>query len=549
MNISALLVSTFLISVVALFVFIWAHRKGGAHSRPDGGRVIFEPGEVGKIEEPSVTVAQQRALQQVTDEQLAEPYQDSADLTMRREADLASRVPVLLMLATAVIWLLVGSTAGLVSSLKLHEPDWLVESAWLTFGRLRTIHLNAVAYGWTALGTLGIATWLLPRVLRTPLRGAKFATVGAILWNVALIFGLSSIAMGVNDGLEWLEIPWQIGVLFAVGGGLIGVPLVLMLLKNNVSHLYVSVWYIGAALFWFPILYLVAKFPGLHVGVEQATMNWWYGHNVLGYFFTPLSLAAIYYFLPKVIGRPIQSYDLSMLGFWTLAFFYGQVGAHHLLGGPAPVWLQTLSIVQSVMMIIPVFAFTVNQHLTMRGHFNAVRYSPTLRFILLGGMMYTLVSFQGSMEALRNVNNITHFTHFTVAHAHLGMYAFVGLVLFGSCYFVMPRVLDVEWPKRRLINVHFGLVVTGFAVYFVSLTIGGWLQGLTLLDPARPFIDSVTVTLPFLELRSLGGSLMTLGHFVFAIHFGLMIREHLRQRSGATPTDSEPAIAAVGSAS
>lgn len=543
LNTAAILAGTFFLSAVALFVFIWSLRRGGSMSRPDGGRVIFEEGEIGTIEEPSTDAVGRKALQALSDQGPIEYREEdrSADLRDRRIADRSTRLPVQVLFGSAVVWLLVGSVAGLVSSIKLHEPDWLTSSAWMTFGRLRTVHLNAVAYGWTALGLLGLVMWLLPRLLRTPLRGGAFPVAGAVLWNIGLTLGLASILVGISDGMEWLEIPWQVGGLFAIGGGLIAIPLVLMLVRKRVGHLYVSVWYFGAALFWFPVLYLTAKIPGLHTGVEQATMNWWYGHNVLGYFFTPMALGCIYYFLPKVIGRPVVSYDLSLLGFWTLAFFYGQVGGHHLIGGPIPVWLQTLSIVQSVMMVIPVLAFTVNQHSTMRGHFKALKHSPTLRFILFGGMMYTLVSLQGSAEALRTVNNVTHFTHFTVAHAHLGMYAFIALVVFGSAYFAMPRVFEVEWPKPKLINVHFGLVVGGFGIYFISLTIGGWLQGLALLDAARPFMESVTLTLPFLKLRSLGGTLMTVGHFVFAYHFAAMAWVATRSARVSAPSLTVPA--------
>ena len=300
------------------------------------------------------------------------------------------------------------------------------------------------------------------------------------------------------------------------------------------KHLYVSVWYLGAALLWFPVLYAVANAPGVHFGVEQATMNWWFGHNVLGLWFTPLGLAAAYYLIPKVLGTPIYSYNLSLLGFWALAFFYSQVGGHHLIGGPVPTWLITLSIVQSIMMVVPVFAVAVNQHMTVFRHFGALRYSPTLRFIVLGAMMYTLVSIQGSLEALRSVNTITHFTHFTIAHAHLGLYGFFAMVMFGSTYFVMPRVLGREWPHSWMISLHFWLVIIGFAIYFVALTVGGWLQGLAMLDAKQPFMASVTVTLPYLQGRSLGGALMVLGHFVFGAHFLLMISARRVTETGPT---------------
>jgi cytochrome c oxidase cbb3-type subunit 1 len=281
------------------------------------------------------------------------------------------------------------------------------------------------------------------------------------------------------------------------------------------------------------VLFFVANFPGLHRGVEQASMNWWFGHNVLGLFYTPMALAAVYYCLPKIIGRPVQSYNLSLLGFWTLAFFYGQVGGHHLIGGPVPGWLVTLSIVQSVMMIVPVIAFSVNQHLTMRGRFDRLVYSPTLLFIVLGGMIYTLSSIQGSLEALRSINTVTHFTHFTVAHAHLGLYGFFTMVMFGAIYFVMPRVMAWEWPYPWLISVHFWLVVLGFSIYFTGLSIGGWLQGLAMLDASRPFIDSVTVTVPWLKSRSVGGAIMAAGHLVFAGHFIAMATRRGVARKGA----------------
>ncbi|ODS90383.1 MAG: hypothetical protein ABS45_16030 [Comamonas sp. SCN 65-56] len=520
MNPTALLLATFVLSIVGLFAFIWSLRSGLFDRESSGAGVIFAPEEIGRYDDPAEGVTRL----------VPDDARQQAELRDRAAADRATAVPVFVLFTFAVVWLLVGSAAGLLSSLKLHLPDLLVEQAWLTFGRMRTIHLNAVAYGWAPLGLLGLVVWLLPRLLRTPLRYPRLIIAGAFIWNAGLVAGLVGLANGLNTGMEWLEIPWYIGTLFAVGGMMIGLPMAFMLRRRTVHHLYVSVWYIGAALFWFPILYIVANIPGLHFGVEQATMNWWYGHNVLGLFYTPISIACVYYFLPKVIGRPVQSYNLSLLGFWTLAFFYGQVGAHHLIGGPIPEWLVTLSIVQSMMMLIPVLAFSVNQHLTLKGHFALLKRSHTLRFIVFGAMMYTVASVQGSAHALRSLNALTHFTHFTVAHAHIGMYGFVSMVLFGGMYFAVPRVLDVTWPKPALISLHFWLVVAGFAAYIVLLSTGGVLQGLALLDGATPFIESVRVTKPWLLGRSIGGGLMTLGHIVFAVHFYLALKAAERQR-------------------
>jgi cytochrome c oxidase cbb3-type subunit I len=528
------LLGAFLLSLIGLFAFIWSLRQGLLVENPRAASVIFEAGEIGQVDDPALAPQVQASMQKAVTPR-GDPVVP-ADLTAvssRVTADASSAFPVFMFLAFACFWLIVGSVAGLVASIKLHEPDWLVNDAWLTFGRIRTVHLNAVIYGWSTNGSLGIILWLLPRLLRTHLHGAIWAMLGGTLLNVGVAAGIGAIAIGWTDGMEYLEIPWQIGIFIVLGFVLIIASALYTLVNRKVEHLYVSVWYFVAALLWIALLYIVGKLPGVHFGVQQATTNWWFGHNALGLWFTPVAVGAIYYFLPKIIGRPVRSYNLSLLGFWTLAFFYGQVGGHHLIGGPVPGWLTTLSIVQSVMMVIPVLAFTINQHGTMKGQIHLARYSPTLRFMMVGGLMYLASSVQGSLESLRSVNTVTHFTHFTVAHAHLGMYAFVSMVLFGAIYFMLPRVLNWEWPYPKLITLHFWLVALGIAVYFVGLSIGGWLQGIAMLDATRPFMESVTLTLPYLQSRSVGGALMTLGHFVFVGHFMAMALRFGPQRAGA----------------
>jgi cytochrome c oxidase cbb3-type subunit 1 len=526
------LLGTFLLSIAALFVFIWSLSNGLFGEGTAAATEIFAPNELGRVEDPAATAAQKGDLQQAMGAAASERM-TVADAEARSRADQSTSLVVGVSLTLAVVWLVLASLAGLISSIKLHAPDWWVQYDWLTFGRIRPIHLNMVAYGWCSLAGVGVAIWLIPRLLKTELVGAKYALIGGALWSIGVFAGTVAIGMGYSDGLEWLEYPWQIDILLVIGGAMVGIPLWLTLLQRKVKHLYVSVWYISAGLLWFPILFLIANWPGLHFGVQQATMNWWFGHNVLGLWFTPIGLAAAYYFIPKVLGKPIHSYNLSLLGFWSLAFFYSQVGGHHLIGGPVPSWLITISIVQSMMMVIPVFAVAVNQHMTVLGNFRALIYSPTLRFIVLGSMMYTAASVQGSLEALRAVNTVTHFTHYTVAHAHLGLYGFFSMVMFGSIYFIMPRVMNWEWPYPKLISLHFWLVLIGFGIYFIWLSIGGWLQGLAMLDEKTPFMQSVALTLPYLQARSIGGGLMTLGHLVFAGHFFAMGWKFGPRRLGA----------------
>lgn len=552
-NTVTVLLLAFILSVTGLFVFIWSLRWRLFDPHPNAAKTIFSEGEVGQVDEPSATPQQLQALQDEMGHQApldaAGQRTLSQELAERIQADRSSALVAFLFLSCSVAWLVVGSIAGLISSYKLHSPDFLVNDAWLTFGRMRTLHLNIIAYGWAPMAAFGIAVWMLPRLLKTKLMGGRFAILGGMLWNAGLIAGLGSIAVGISDGMEWLEMPWQVDLLLVAGGALAALPLVFTLQNRRVEHLYVSIWYMGAALFWFPVLFLVGNMPAIHIGVEQATMNWWYGHNVLGLFYTPMALAAVYYFLPKIIGKPIVSYNLSLLGFWGLAFFYGQVGGHHLIGGPVPGWMITLSIVQSMMMIIPVLAFSINQHLTLSGHFRSLLHSPTLRFIVLGGIMYTVSSVQGSFQALRSINTVAHFTHFTVAHAHIGLYGFFTLVMFGAIYYVMPRVLAWEWPYPKLISWHFWLVLIGFAVYAIGLSIGGWLQGLYMLDVSRPFMDSVNVTIPYLQSRTVGGALMTLGHLVFAFHFIAMALRHGRRVGPALFHEDKVGVQAAGAQS
>ncbi|SDD97935.1 cytochrome c oxidase cbb3-type subunit 1 [Cupriavidus sp. YR651] len=525
------LLGAFLLSLIGLFVFIWSLRKGLLLENSAAASIIFAPGELGKLDDPALDLRARRATEKNALAQA--PEFREAEVDAHIEADRSSALPVFLFIAFACVWLLVGSLAGLISSIKLHAPDWLTQQAWLTFGRLRTVHLNAVIYGWSTNAALGVVLWVLPRLLRVRLYGAVWAMLGGTFLNAGVAAGVGAIALGWSDGMEFLEIPWQIDIFIFAGLALVILAALFTLVNRRVEHLYVSTWYMVAALLWIAVLFGVANLPGVHTGVQQATTNWWYGHNALGLWFTPVSVGAIYYFLPKIIGRPVVSYNLSLLGFWTLAFFYGQVGGHHLIGGPIPGWLTTLSIVQSIMMIIPVIAFAINMKRTLKGKMHLAIYSPTLRFMMFGGLMYLASSLEGSFEALRGVNAVTHFTHFTVAHAHLGMYAFVSMVMFGAIYFMMPRVLEWEWPYPWLIQAHFWLVGLGILIYVVGLSIGGWLQGMAMLDAARNFDDSIVVTIPWLKSRSVGGTLITLGHLIFVGHFFAMALRLGARRSGA----------------
>ncbi len=462
----------------------------------------------------------------------------SPDLVKRAELsaiDASTKWPALFLLGSSVLWLLLGTVFALISSFKLHSPGFLGDYEWLTFGRMRTAHLNAVVYGWSVNASFAVAFWLMARLSRSELRHSGLLFIATVFWNLGVTVGIVGIFRGDMIGIEWLEFPPYATPLLFVAYALIGAWAIITFRFGKSRHIYVSQWYILAALFWFPWLYSVAQIMTIFSparGTVQALVNWWFAHNVLGLWFTPIGLASVYYFLPKVLGKPIHSYYLSVLGFWSLAIFYNWAGVHHLIGGPVPVWVQSAGIAASFMMVVPVVVTAINHHLTMIGSFSSLKTSPTLRFIVFGAVSYTLASLQGSSMALRSWNEVTHFTHYTVGHSHLGMYAFFTMVMFGAVYYILPRILLKEWPSAMLISVHFWTTAVGVILYFVAVSVGGVKQGLEMNNPEISFIETVKNTLIYLELRSYAGVLMTIGHLAFAVSFvWILIR---RRPAGVT---------------
>ncbi|WP_404420910.1 cbb3-type cytochrome c oxidase subunit I [Nibricoccus sp. IMCC34717] len=447
------------------------------------------------------------------------------------EIDASSKTPVLFFLGSAVLWLIAGTVFALISSFKMHTPNFLGDVEWLTFGRARTAHLNLVIYGWSANAAFAVAIWLMARLSRAVVQHPLVLMLAGAFWNLGVTIGVIGILMGDATSIEWLEIPPYATPMLFAGYALIGAWGIITFRFGKSQHIYVSQWYLLAALFWFPWLYSVAQIMLIFVparGTVQALVNWWFAHNVLGLWFTPIGLAAVYYFLPKVLGKPIHSYYLSVLGFWSLALFYNWAGVHHLIGGPVPAWVQTAGIAASFMMVIPVVVTAINHHLTMIGSFSALKYSPTLRFIVFGAVSYTLASLIGSAMADRNVAEVTHFTQFTVGHAHHGMYAFFTMVMFGSIYYMMPRIVLREWPSARLISWHFWFTAIGITIMVLALSIGGVDQGINLNTADAKgnivgFMEVIRLLKTYLLTRSLSGILITIGHLAFAVNFVWML--------------------------
>lgn len=477
---------------------------------------------------------------------------DTEDVAASRatlaEIDRSCRGPLLFLFAGGLAWLLIGSVFAIIASFKMHWPDFLGEYGWLTFGRVRPVHLNAMIFGFSTETAIGVTIWLMCRLCRTPLLHGWLIMVAGVFWNVGVAIGLVGILAGHSNGIEWLEIPSYVTPILFVTYALIALWGVITFRFRQEKHLYVSQWYLLAALIWFPWIYSAAQIMLVMEpvrGTVQAAVNWWFAHNVLGLWFTPIGLAAIYYFIPKVVGKPVYNYSLSLVGFWSLALFYNWNGMHHLVGGPMPAWLITVSIVASGMMTIPVITVGLNHHLTMWGNFKKLKDSPVLRFMVFGGMSYTLTSLHGVALAFRSVSEVTHFTHSTIAHAHQGMYAFFTMVMFGSMYYILPRLLAVEWPSARLIRLHFWSCALGITLYVFPMIYGGTLQGMAMNNPDIPFLDPskysvVTMTLPYLKIRSVSGILLVVGHTAFGISFLWLVLRWLQAARLARPRVAQP---------
>lgn len=466
----------------------------------------------------------------------------------RAEIDASTRLPVLLFFSSAIFWLLIGSLLGLISAWKMTHPGFLDQMAWLTFGRLRPAHLNTVIYGWASAAGIGVGLWLMARLCRIPLVHSKLLISAAIFWNLGVFVGVLGILAGDSRSIEWLEFPGYATPILFIAYAFIGIWAIIMFRFRKPGHVYVSQWYLFAAFLWFPWMYATANILLIWQPIQgsaQGAVNWWFAHNVLGLWFTPIGLASAYYMIPKVIGRPIHSYYLSILGFWSLALFYSWNGMHHLIGGPFPAWMISASVVASIMMFIPVVTVAINHHMTMRGHFDALKWSPTLRFTVFGAMTYTLVSLQGSSMAIPSLNTLTHFTDYTIGHAHLGLYGFFSMMMFGAMYYIVPRLTGWEWPSATAIRWHFWLVASGILLMVVSLSMGGVLQGLALYDPQVSFRSSLDYATPFRLVRGVSGFLLLAGHLVFAGHFAVMLLKIGSRREGpalfAEPSKPEAA--------
>lgn len=424
---------------------------------------------------------------------------------------------------TAALWLIVGVLMGLTLALQFVFPDLFRGIPWLVFGRLRQAHTNTVMFAWLSGAMMGVWLYVVPRLAGRQLWSERLGNVCVILWNLALAVGIVGILLAQTQSREYAELIWiiDVGVMIVLILNLVN--LYMTIANRTEPKLYVSLWYISGTLIWMPLLYFIGNVmwnppTGALTGIDDTIFNWFYGHNVLGLWFTTGLLPVIYYIVPRETNTPLYSHFLSLIAFWGIAFFYTGVGAHHLLWAPVPPWLKTIAVAESIGMILPVVAFMMNILLTMRGNWNRFMSSIPLRFIITGWAAYVLVSYQGSHQALRGINVITHFTQYVPGHAHLSLLFFAATVLIGAMYYIVPRVFNAKLYSRVLANVQYSLYVIGFAFFFGGFLLTGLVQGTNWLHQGLPVWSVLPGLRPYMALRAVGGVLVVTSFAIFTFN-------------------------------
>ncbi|HEV3089417.1 MAG TPA: cbb3-type cytochrome c oxidase subunit I [Candidatus Elarobacter sp.] len=420
----------------------------------------------------------------------------------------------------ATVWLLITTAAGLLVSFKYSYPD-LFTSPLLSFGRLRAIHTNGTFYGWASIALVGCAMYVAARSGGVTIRSTRLAWAALWAFSLAALVGTVGLDLGMSNGSqEYREWIWPATLLF-MAALVLSLIVVVATVSARIGHdIYIANWYTIGGFVFTIILGITAIVPVYQVGLGQVAVQAFYMHNAVGMWFTFLALGITYYALPKLLNRPIYSYALGVLGFWTNLVFYPVIGAHHYEFSPLPWWFQTLAIVFSVGMLVPVWAGSGNFGLTLRGRWSSVRRSYALPFLVVGIAYYFLGSTQGTIEAFRSLQAIWHLTNFTVGHSHATMYGFITFIAWGAIYALVPRATGKE-PPPLLVGIHFWLALIGVTVYVAVLSVAGTEQGLTWAR-GDPFIASVEAASPYWLARAVSGTMMFLAHVVFAYNVYVM---------------------------
>jgi cytochrome c oxidase cbb3-type subunit 1 len=435
-------------------------------------------------------------------------------------------VPLLCLFAGAVLWLCLALALGLMDSVKFHDPEFLAAEPYLSYGRVHAAQNAALLHGFGVPAALGLGLWLLCRLGRAALAGPLAVLLGVVFWNFALIAGVVAILCGGGAGYEGFELPvWCAPVLFAAYI-LIGLCAFVTFDRRQEDKLYPSQWFVIGSLFWFPWIFSTAGLLLLVAparGVLQALIAWWCAHNLSEVFLGLAGLASSFYFIPKLLGRPLHSRYLAALAFWTLALFGSCGGVPN--GAPLPAWIVSLSVVGTVLTVVPLLAVATNFYFTARRDLEALDADPVLRFTYVGLVFWLIAGAQQIVGALPSVSAITEFTWFGAAHGELFHNGFFALTVFGALYYIVPRLLGLDQTAwcPKLLTAHFMLAFSGVLIAYISLLAAGVGQGILLADARNSFPDVMRRTMMPLRVSTLGESFVLLGTILFLLNFARIL--------------------------
>jgi len=441
--------------------------------------------------------------------------------------------------ATA-LWGVVGMLAGLYVALQLVFPETLNLGAWFSFGRLRPLHTNAVIFAFVGNGIFMGYYYSLQRLLKTRMWSDKMSRIHFWGWQLIIVAAALTLPLGYTTGKEYAELEWPIDIAITAIWVVFGWNMFATILKRRERHLYVAIWFYIATFVTVAVLHIVnsielpvgiLKSYSVYAGVQDALVQWWYGHNAVAFFLTTPYLGLMYYFLPKAANRPVFSYKLSIIHFWALIFIYIWAGPHHLLYSALPNWAQSLGVVFSFTLIFPSWGGMINGLLTLRGAWDKVREDVVLKFLVVAVTAYGMATFEGPMLSLKSINAISHFTDWTVAHVHVGGLGWNGMLTFGILYWLLPKIFRTELHSKKLANAHFWIATLGIIVWAVPMYWAGFMQASMWKEftPSGqlkyPFLETVTYMKPFYALRSLGGALYLAGALIMVYNLVKTVRK------------------------
>jgi len=430
----------------------------------------------------------------------------------------------------AVVWGVVGMLVGVVIAAQLVWPELNLGLPWTSFGRLRPLHTNAVIFAFGGSALFASSYYVVQRTCQTRLFAGKLASFTFWGWQAVILAAAISLPLGYTSGKEYAELEWPIDILIAIVWVSYAIVFFGTIAKRQIKHIYVANWFYGSFIITVALLHIVnsAAIPAgfmksysTYAGVQDAMVQWWYGHNAVGFFLTTGFLGMMYYFVPKQAERPVYSYSLSIVHFWALIFTYMWAGPHHLHYTALPDWVSSLGMVFSLILFAPSWGGMINGIMTLSGAWHKLRTDPILRFLIVSLSFYGMSTFEGPMMSIKTVNALSHYTDWTVGHVHSGALGWVGLVSMGTLYFLVPRLFgQKQMYSIKAIELHFWMATIGIVLYITALWIAGVMEGLMwrAINPdgtlAYSFIESVKAKYPYYIIRLLGGLLYLGGMLV-----------------------------------